>query len=1107
MRTLRHGPPLLIALSLWACADQVVGFPVDDRTAPTVVATSPASDATEVALAASLSATFSEAMAPATLSSATFTLRDGATVVPGSVELIGLTAVFAPTSPLDADTVYTATVDGSVTDVAGNAMAADYSWSFTTRVAVDDVAPRVSATIATSGATGVARDAPLTITFSEAMDPATLSVSSITLTHGTTAVPGSVSYSGVTAMFDPDATLDGSTSYTARVTVAATDLAGNPLAQDYVWSFTTGVAPDVTAPEVSSTTPADGASRVAFNAPISATFSEPMNATTLTTTTFTLRQDGALVPGSVFYVGLTAVFTPTDPLESDLPFTATVSRTVTDLAGNAMAADYSWSFTTGTAPDLEAPLVSSTVPVAGAIGVALDTTLSATFSEPMSPATLSTASFELFRGATAIAGSVTYVGVTASFDPTALLDAQTSYTARITTAATDLAGNHLAQDYTWSFTTGVAPDVTAPIVSATSPGSGAAGVTMDSALSATFSEAMAPGTISTLTFTVLDGATPVVGAVSYSGVTAVFHPTPALLPNRTYAATIHSAATDLAGNHLAADYHWSFTTGPVPDTQRPRVTFTIPADDATQTPVGGDIMAVFSEPMDPLTINSASFSVQQGGIAVAGTVSYMNLTATFHPTSPLPTNTTFSATITTAAEDLAGNALAQPYVWNFRTSSTTDATRPRILRVVPADGASDVPLNTVATVTFDEPLDPQSVNAQTFTLKDGLTAVVGSIITVSNVAIFSPDALLQPDTEYTATITNGVTDLAGNHLELTYVWHFTTGTALDATAPTVVLVNPLDLATNVPIDTSIDATFSEDMDPTTLNATTMTVTGPDISNEVLGTVVYDAVNQLVTFQPVVDLMPATTYTVTLTTDVRDLSGVPLEQAVVWSFTTGNEAAALAGPDLGSLVPFAAAAGSGLTNSNSAGITIINGDVALSPNGTCLGDGVPCTLIDPVINGTLYANDAGGVAARAKADLTIAFNDAMGRPPGVVVTDLSGLTLVPGVYTASTALLVATDATVTFDGQGDSNGVWIFQIGSSLTVNNNVNVILKNGAKAKNIFWTAAASSTLGSNVHFQGTILAGASNSVGTGSVVVGRLLCSTGAITLLSNTITRPPL
>lgn len=210
-------------------------------------------------------------------------------------------------------------------------------------------------------------------------------------------------------------------------------------------------------------------------------------------------------------------------------------------------------------------------------------------------------------------------------------------------------------------------------------------------------------------------------------------------------------------------------------------------------------------------------------------------------------------------------------------------------------------------------------------------------------------------------------------------------------------------------------------------------------------------------------------------------------------------------DLGSLEGFVVAAGAGLTNSNSSGITILNGDVGLSPTATCLGDGVPCTAIDPTINGTLYANDSAGVAAQAKVDLVAAYVDAMSRPVGTTVNDITGMTLAPGVYTSASTMSIAVGGTVVLDGQGDADAVWIFQIGSSLTINNNAHVLLVGGAQAKNVFWACFASSTLGSDVIFKGTILAGASNSVGTDSVVDGRLLGTTGAVTLLSDTVTLP--
>ena len=142
---------------------------------------------------------------------------------------------------------------------------------------------------------------------------------------------------------------------------------------------------------------------------------------------------------------------------------------------------------------------------------------------------------------------------------------------------------------------------------------------------------------------------------------------------------------------------------------------------------------------------------------------------------------------------------------------------------------------------------------------------------------------------------------------------------------------------------------------------------------------------------------------------------------------------------------------------------------------------------------------------AKADLVLAYIDGAGRASGTPVSDISGLTLPPGVYTSGSTLSMAVGATTILDGEGDENAVWIFQVGSSMTINNNASVLLINGANADNVFWAVFASSTIGSDVSFQGSVMAGASNSVGVGSVVVGRLLCSTGAITLLSDNITLP--
>jgi hypothetical protein len=315
-------------------------------------------------------------------------------------------------------------------------------------------------------------------------------------------------------------------------------------------------------PLVVSTTPANETSGININTGINATFNEAMNASTITASSFTVRQGSTLVQGMVSYAGLTASFSPTSNLALNTAYTATISKGVRDPAGNAMVDDYTWTFTTGSSSDVTRPTVVSTDPVNGATGVMLNKKVSITFSEVMkSSSIINPATFILKQGTTAVTGTITYAGVTAVFSPSAALASNTVYTATITTAAQDLAGNAMLNDYTWSFTTGVASDNILPTVIFTDPVNGATGVVLNKKVTATFSEAMNILTINNGTFLLKQGSTPVAGTVTHTGTTATFSPSVNLTISTVYTATITTGAQDLSGNGLAANYVWSFTTG------------------------------------------------------------------------------------------------------------------------------------------------------------------------------------------------------------------------------------------------------------------------------------------------------------------------------------------------------------------------------------------------------------------------------------------------------------------------------------------------------------------------------------------------------------------
>lgn len=204
------------------------------------------------------------------------------------------------------------------------------------------------------------------------------------------------------------------------------------------------------------------------------------------------------------------------------------------------------------------------------------------------------------------------------------------------------------------------------------PANTATDVPINRKIAATFSEAMAPATITTTTFTVTGpGTTPVSGTVTYaaSGKTAIFAPTGNLTTSTAYTATITTWAKDAAGNALASNYVWTFTTGSSTDTTLPTVSSTTPADGATGVAINGNITAIFDEAMDPATITSATYTLKKGTTLVSGAVTYLGTTATFNPTANLTANTLYTATITTGAKDLAGNALAATKTWSFTTGT------------------------------------------------------------------------------------------------------------------------------------------------------------------------------------------------------------------------------------------------------------------------------------------------------------------------------------------------------------------------------------------------------------------------------------------------------
>jgi hypothetical protein len=945
--------------------------------------------------------------------------------------------------------------------------------------------PTVNSTTPANVSNGVNFGAIVTATFSEAMNSSTITTATFTLMQGTVFVSGTVSYTGLIATFSPSSNLTANTVYTATITTGAQNDEGSALANNYVWSFTTSPT-NIVSPTINSTDPVNAVTNVPLNQKIAATFSVAMDASTITTSTFTLLQGTTPINGFVSYSGTTAIFAPLSNLAANTIYTATITSAAKNLAGTAIANNYVWSFTTGASAVIISPTIISTDPANAAISVALNKQISANFSMVMDASTITTSTFTLMQGTTAVSGFVSYSGTTAIFVPASNLAPNILYTATITSGAKNLTGNALANNYAWSFTTGATIVITSPTIISTDPINAATSVPLNQKIAATFSVVMDASTITTSTFTLLQGTTPVIGFVSYSGTTAIFAPSGNLAPNTAYTALITTSAKNLAGNALANFYTWSFTTGAVVVVTSPSVISTDPVNAATGVPFNQKIAATFSKTMDASTITTSSFTLMQGTTSVSGLVSYSGITATFAPTSNLASNTIYTATISVGAKDLAGNALLNNYVWNFTTGASVVITPPTVISTIPANADIGVAFNQKITATFSKTMDASTITATSFTLMQGTTSVSGLLSYSGTTATFVPASNLSPNTTYTATITTGAKDLAGNALTNNYVWSFTTATPYSVTLSS----NPLAGGTTIG-----GGTFNS--------------------------------NTLVT----VFASPNTGYTFTNWTE----NGSVVSATASYSFTiianrtlVANFASVSPSVNLGAAATFGGFGGSaGMTNQGI--FTVVNGDIGTTAASTLItgfhDTGGNIFTETPLnvgkVNGVINcAPPAPGtqakysIALQALADATAAFNYLAGLPGGSDpgAGELGGLVLAPGTYTAASGTFKITSGDLTLDAKNDPNAVWVFQIATSLTVGKAGqprSIILVNGAQAKNIFWQVGSAATIngagggtmaGTIISYSGVTFSTAGNV--TLTTLNGRALSLNASVTLVNTII-----
>ncbi|MEN3001977.1 MAG: Ig-like domain-containing protein [Armatimonadota bacterium] len=578
--------------------------------------------------------------------------------------------------------------------------------------------------------------------FTDQSPPFIGSASQVILTDTTTntAVPGSTSvsyaYQVTTLTFTPNAPLAPGRIY--RVTVALVDPNNTPLTPlnfppNYI--FTTACTFNFV-----SGTPAPGATGVSRTPTIELRFSCNLNPSS----TVTLLQGNAPVPGTSVVSGDTITFTPSAPLNYNTTYTISAAN-IRDVNNNPPSGFPSpYTFTTELPPPLN--LVSS-VPAANATNVPINTTITLTFDQPLD----STSTIAVSSASGAVAGTITIAGATITFTPSAPLAYNTVYTVDFANVRSAL-GAPPAGTTTFTFTTQPPPPLN--LVSS-SPAANATNVPISTAITLTFDQNLD----STSTITVSSASGSVAGTITITGATLTFTPSAPLAFNTTYTVDFSNVRSVL-GAPPAGATTFTFTTQPP---QTINLISSTPAPNATNVSINTTITLTFDQNL----ATTSTITVSSNAGAVAGTISISGATLTFTPSVSLAYNTTYTVDFL-GVRSVFGAAPSGTTSFTFTTQPPPTV---RLISSTPAAGATNVPLNTSIVLNFDGAINP----ASTFVVR-GANAVVPGTITFSNsnqTLTFTPTVPLDPATTYTVDF-SGLTTQLGGPLQGPYTFTFTT---------------------------------------------------------------------------------------------------------------------------------------------------------------------------------------------------------------------------------------------------------------------------------------------------------------------------------------------
>jgi hypothetical protein len=330
------------------------------------------------------------------------------------------------------------------------------------------------------------------------------------------------------------------------------------------------------------------------------------------------------------------------------------------------------------------------------------------------------------------------------------------------------------------------------------PANFAESVEINPVIGVAFKPGTDPSKIAASSLTLKTGDVVIPGKVAVSGTMAMFTYGDNLSPNTEYTATIQTISTKGSAQDGSFEYSWKFKTGKDHRDNSLSVVSVNPPNLAKDVPVSTSLTIKVNKEVKSWMKNLISVILKTGSTPVAGSLSFSGNDVTFDPSVDLTPGTIFTCEFiygiqgqnndnhdgdddseNDADDDNDKGNFGNSYTWSFTTAGSgnagnIDTAPPTIISVNPASNSSSAAVNSNVTVTFSEAMNSATITSSTFGLKQGTTVISGTVTYSGNIATFAPSASLTGGAAYTATVTNGVKDAAGNALAANYTWNFAT---------------------------------------------------------------------------------------------------------------------------------------------------------------------------------------------------------------------------------------------------------------------------------------------------------------------------------------------